>query len=450
MYRLVRDVSGGNMKKTMKQVAACILALCLTLVSAVPVLAANENASAQTADKTVPTAETVKAEALATANYVLAQTDFSDLSDTSKMYNCSTTLILAIRAGADCTDAISAYLNSAKKIVNADGTLNVSVAAYGYPNDTFSSYAYLLMVLALTDNDATNFEGANIVLAFNNILKNAKAEDFNNGYDMTSYASTGINPYHIGYINSAVEAYSSLMPDYSTISATLKAGLVLVTTDNKGINYGGSFSADNNGTVYPHFAKAYADDANMRQLIDKVIAYTETTYFDNTNGTTHSIYNDYFTGALIDEPNPDSTALALALYSQFDKADLAAASYNALVKNYKSATTAGAYTYGGADSMYSSKDALTSLVTYSYKLQEKGYPFDVSDALNADNTPDETKPDNGAADNNTTDENKPDKDIVNTGDASNALPYAAVTLIAFSVIMLTAAGRTNRNKTYHI
>ncbi len=435
------------MKRTIKQAAACILALCLTFACAVPILAATENAPAQTADKTIPTADTVKAEALATANYVLAQTDFSDLSDTSKMYNCSTTLILAIRAGADCTDAVSAYLNSAKKIVNADGTLNVSVAAYGYPNDTFSSYAYLLMVLALTENDATNFDGANIVLAFNNILKNAKADDFNNGYDTTNYATTGINPYHIGYINSAVEAYSSSMPDYSTISATLKAGLALVTTDDKGINYSGSFSADNNGTVYPHFAKSYADDSNMRQLIDKVIAYTKDTYFDNTNGTTHSIYNDYTTGALIDEPNPDSTALALALYSQFVKDDLAAASYNALVKNYKSATTAGAYTYAGADSIYSSKDALTGLVTYSYRLQEKGYPFDVSDALSADNKQDETRPDNNG-------ENNPDTNVqdetVNTGDASNALPYAAVTLIAFSVIVMAAAGRTNRNKTYHI
>lgn len=432
------------MKKTMKQATAWILALCLAFISAVPVLAANET-SAETADKTIPAVDTVKAEALATANYVLAQTDFSDLSDTSKMYNCSTTLILAIRAGADCTDAVSAYLDSAKKIVNADGTLNVSVAAYGYPNDTLSSYAYLLMVLALTDNDAADFEGANIVLAFNNILKNAVAEDFNNGYDTTNYASTGINPYHIGYINSAVEAYSSLMPDYSTISSALKAGLALVTTEDRGINYGGSFSADNNGTVYPHFAKAYANDSSIQQLIDKVIAYTEATYFDNTNGTTHSIYNDYYTGKLIDEPNPNSTALAFALYAQFGRSDLAAASYNALIKNYKSAATAGAYTYYGADSIYSSKDALTALVTYSYKLQEKSNPFDVSDALNADSTPDENPDD--STDGNTPD-NNPDDDTVNTGDASNALPYAVAAAMALSVIMLAAAGYSK--KTYRI
>ena len=436
------------MKKIMKQAAACILALCLAFISAVPILAAGET-SAQTADKTIPTADTVKAEALAAANYVLAQTDFSDLSDTSKIYNCSTTLILAIRAGADCTDAISAYLNSAKKIVNADGTLNVSVAAYGYPNDTFSSYAYLLMVLALTGNDATNFEGANIVLAFNDILKNAAAEDFNNGYDTTNYASTGINPYHIGYINSAVEAYSTLMPDYSKISATLKAGLALVTTDDKGINYSGSFSADNNGTVYPHFSKLYASDSNITQLIDKAVAYTEATYFDSTDGTTHSIYNDYLTGALIDESNPDATALALALYAQFGKDDLAAASYNALIKNYKSATTAGAYTYYGADSIYSSKDALTGLVTYLYKLQEKNNPFDVSDALSSGNTPNEN-PDDSTSDGDKTDVNSPDKnnpdeETVNTGDAANTLPYAVAALMAFSVLMTAAAEYVKKN-----
>lgn len=438
------------MKKTMKQAAAWILALCLVFISAVPVLAADET-SAGAADKTIPAADTVKAEALAAANYVLAQTDFSDLSDTSKMYNCSTTLILAIRAGADCTNAISAYLDSAKKIVNADGTLNVSVAAYGYPNDTFSSYAYLLMALALTGNNAADFEGANIVLAFNNILKNAVAEDFNNGYDNTNYASTGINPYHIGYINSTVEAYSSLMPDYETISASLKAGLTLVTTDGKGINYGDSFSADNNGTVYPHFAKAYGNDSSIRQLIDNAVAYTEATYFDSTNGTSHSIYNDYFTGALVDEPNPNATALALALYAQFGKDDLAAASYNALIKNYKSATTQGAYTYYGADSIYSSKDALTGFVTYSYKLQEKSNPFDVSDALSGD-TPN-TKPDDGtsdkdASDGDNTDKNNPDNGAVNTGDSANALPYSAAAVMAFSIIMITAAGYVK--KTFRI
>lgn len=433
------------MKKAMKQAAAWILALCLAFISAVPILAAKKT-SADTADKTIPAMDTVKAEALATANYVLAQTDFSDLSDTSKIYNCSTTLILAIRAGADCTDAVSAYLNSAKKIVNDDGSLNVSVAAYDYPNDIFSSYAYLLMVLALTGNDAADFEGANIVLAFNNILKNAVAEDFNNGYDTTNYASTGINPYHIGYINSAVEAYSSLMPDYSTISATLKSGLALVTTENKGINYGGSFSADNNGIVYPHFAKVYAEDSRIQQLIDKVIAYTENTYFDSTNGTTHSIYNDYFTGALIDEPNPDSTALALALYAQFGKDDLAAASYNALIKNYKSATTEGAYTYYGADSIYSSKDALTALVTYSYKLQEKNNPFDVSDALSGNNTPNEN-PDNSNTNENTLDRGNSEDDVINTGDTANALAYAIAATMAFSMLMIAGAGYVK--KTYH-
>lgn len=435
------------MKTTMKQVAACILALCLVLVSSVPALAADQSVPASTADKTIPTADTVKAEALATANYVLGQTDFSDLSDTSKMYNCSTTLILAIRAGADCTNAVSAYLNSAKNIVNANGTLNVSVAAYGYPNDTFSSYAYLLTVLALTGNNATNFEGANLVLTFNNILKNAKAEDFANGYDTTTYSTTGINPYHLGYINSTVEAYSSLMPDYSTISATLKSGLAMVTTEDKGINYSDTFSADNNGTVYPHFAKAYAKDSATRELIDKVIAYTERTYFDSSNGTTHSIYQDYTTGATIDEANPNSTALAIALYSQFGKNDLAAASYNALIKNFKSAATPGAYTYYGADSIYSSKDALTALVTYAYSLEGKINPFDVSDVLSANNG----NQNNGSAtDDNPSGENitggKDGRDdTVNTGDASNALPFAATTLIAFSVFMMAAAGYTKRN-----
>lgn len=62
--------------------------------------------------------------------------------------------------------------------------------------------------------------------------------------------------------------------------------------------------------------------------------------------------------------NPDSTALSLAFLSEYGDATAAAIKYNALVENFKSTTTAGAFTYYGDDSIYSSRDALTGLAAY--------------------------------------------------------------------------------------
>ena len=391
-----------------KRGISLMLAACLTVMSAVIPATANANVcyaaeigtnaevgtesaseplvqpnsgatTANTANASIPAIADLKAQALATANYILGQTDFSDLTDTSKFYNASRNLILCIRCGADCTTAINTYLTAVKQRINADGTLNVLIADYGYPNDIYSSYAYLLIVLALTNNEATDFNGTNLVLTFNNILRDSADNAFLNGYDTVNFTNTGINPYHIGTINSACVAYKDSMPDYAGISAKLKNALTTLTSEGKGIDYYG-LSADNNAVVYPHFINMYNTDATVKSLIDNVLSYTETTFFDKNDGTTHTIYNDYMTGTVIDEPSPNSTALSLAFYAQFGKTELAAKSYNALM-TYKSTVTPGAFTYYGSDNLYAAQDALIGLTTYMNALENKNNPFNVSEEV---------------------------------------------------------------------
>lgn len=377
-----------------------MLAACLTVMSAVIPATANANVcyaaepptnvatetqtgsgetTTSTANANVPAIADLKAETLATANYILSQTDFSDLADTSKFYNASRNLILCIRSGADCETATNTYLAAVKQLINTDGTLNVAIADYGYPNDIYSSYAYILIVLALTNNDATDFNGTNLVLTFNNILRDATDDSLLNGYDSVNFTNTGINPYHVGTITSACAAYKDSMPDYESISAKFKNALTTLTSEGKGIDYYG-LSADNNAIVYPHFIDMYNYDDVVKALIDSVLNYTEETFFDENDGTTHTIYNDYMTGAVIDEPSPNSTALSLALYAQFGKNELAAKSYNALM-TYKSATTCGAFTYYGSDNIYVAQDALIGLTTYMNSLENKNNPFNVSEEV---------------------------------------------------------------------
>ncbi len=57
-----------------------------------------------------------------------------------------------------------AYLEAVTNIMNADGTLNMAKNEYAPDSkDYYSSYAYLLLVLGLIGEDATNFNNNNIV-----------------------------------------------------------------------------------------------------------------------------------------------------------------------------------------------------------------------------------------------------------------------------------------------
>lgn len=362
------------MKLLKRKVSAFLIAACLICMNIVPAFA-----DTTTPDATVPTVADVKKEAQLTASYLMSNADYSNISDTSTFYNASRNLLLSIRSGYDCSKQIEAYLNSVKTLLNSDGTLNVSLAAYGCPNDTFSSYAYLLMVLAVTGNDAADFNGCNIVAAFDNLLANITDSDLTYAYDWTTYAVSGMNPYHIGTFYSAVYSYKDSLTNADKAIAVAKKTLTTLCAGGKGIDYSGT-SADNNGISLVPFSTAYSD-TDVKAVIDNAIAYVKT-LADPDGSTQGQYWNDDYTQSWY-ASNPDATALALTLFSQYNVNDYAAANYNALIKNYKSAATPGCYTYQGYDSIYSAQDSMIGLVTYEYALEGKSNPFDVSAEVKA-------------------------------------------------------------------
>lgn len=361
------------MKQLKRKVFAFLVAACLICMNIVPAFADT------TTDATVPAAADVRQEAQLTASYLMNNADYSNIADTSSFYNASRNLLLSIRSGYDCSKQTEAYLSSVKTLVNKDGTLNISLAPYACPNDVLSSYAYLLMVLAVTGNDATDFNGCNIVAAFDNLLANITDSDLTYTYDWNTYSSTGINPYHIGTFYSAVNSYKDSLTNADKAIAAVKKALTTLCAGGNGIDYSGT-SADNNGISLVPFASAYSD-ADVKAAIDSAITYVKT--LADPDGSTQGQYwnEDYSKNWYAS--NPDATALALALFAQYNVSDYAATNYNALIKNYKSSTTPGCYTYQGYDSVYSAQDSMIGLVTYQYVLEGKVNPFDVSAEVKA-------------------------------------------------------------------
>lgn len=361
------------MKQLKRKVFAFLVAACLICMNIVPAFADT------TTSATAPAAADVRQEAQLTASYLMNNADYSNIADTSSFYNASRNLLLSIRSGYDCSKQTEAYLNSVKSLVNKDGTLNVSLAPYACPNDVLSSYAYLLMVLAVTGYDAADFNGCNIVAAFDNLLANITDSDLTYTYDWNTYSSTGINPYHIGTFYSAVNSYKASLTNADKAIAAVKKALTTLCAGGNGIDYSGT-SADNNGISLVPFASAYSD-ADVKSAIDGAITYVKT--LADPDGSTQGQYwsDDYSKNWYAS--NPDATALALALFAQYNVTDYAATNYNALIKNYKSSTTPGCYTYQGYDSVYSAQDSMIGLVTYQYVLEGKVNPFDVSAEVKA-------------------------------------------------------------------
>lgn len=439
----MRDVQGGYMrdflsngakKHSFRHHASCIiLTVCIMLSSTFLALAAPNT--------TAPTLETVQTESQKSAAYLMKQADYSNISNVSTFKEQSRNLILSIRSGYNCSDNINAYLEAVKQIMNTDGTLHMEKNEYTPDSkDYYSSYAYLLLVLALADEDASNFNNNNMIALFNDILNAAPENDF-------IYSDTNpdaLNLYHLGIVNLAVESYSNEMKDYISISEKIKKALKSISTE-KGINYWG-YSLDNNTHVYSYFYNMYTSDSEIKNLIDTVLTYTTNTYYDSVNGTFN--YPDYNDPAKFN-PNENSTALAVALYSTYNNHELSAVAFNTLTTLYQSSTTPGAYTFFGEDSIFTTYDALYGLVTYQMSLAGKSNPFDVSDITKAVKPPVTEEPEKPTEDSTTvlnpsesTEQsvNNPDADSSTspaTGDNSLLILFIILSLSSLTLLVTT-------------
>lgn len=436
------------MKNLKKSISALLVAACLICMSIMPVLADTQTGV------NAPSAADVRTEAKLTASYLMSNTNFTEISNSSTFYNASRNLILSIRSGFDCSAQTAAYLESVKSLLNNDGTLNVEVTG-SFTKDIYADYAYLLLALAVTGNDASDFNGVNVVKAFDEVIGQATVEEL----------TTLMNPYFIGAYYIAIDSYKAQLSNSEAALAVTKSALLTLCTDGQGVEYWGH-SADNNGVTLPMFANLYNTDAEVKAQIDSATEYTKS--LANEDGTITSW------GYL----STDSTALALAMHAQYGDASFAALTYNGLISQCKSGTITGAYTPDS--NTYASQDALVGLVTYLYALEGKANPFDVSaevkaiaDAKNNNTTPENPSKDNTANDNNNSnnnnnnDNNNDDNNSstpadtntdvsntdstttsnqeisVQTGDSTNA--YLYVCIAGMAVLAVGAACKTKKS-----
>lgn len=364
------------MKKLISRVVTMIMVLCLIGFQVQP-------ANAATAVTTVPSVSEVETEAKTTADYLLHATDFTSLNTSSKFYNASRVLVLAMRSGTDASAQVNSYLATVGTLLNSDGSLNITVS--GNSPDIAASYAALIMVLTLNHQNPADFNHVNVLHYFDTLLHTYQLSDYQFTSDPVTYASTGMNPYMIGMVYRTVLAYEDKMSDMTSVKSLIRQAIVNMSTED-GCNYYG-YSTDNNGMVYPLVKPMEIHDTTMTALFTRIYE-KEASNLDRTDG----ISANYGT------KNSDSTACALALYSSFGQSTEAALSYHALVDNFKIASTPGAYSAytagnGTGNITLSTTDSLYGLVTYLSVLKNTVNPFDVTDVLTESVKP-SPKPDN--------------------------------------------------------
>lgn len=347
------------MKQLKRKVFALLVAACLICMNIVPVFADT------TANATAPAVADVRQEAQLTASYLMNSIDFSTYADTGVFYGVSRDLFLSIRSGYDCSSQLATYLEFVKNNINEDGTLNID-NGYNAKNYYISGYTYLIMILSASGIDATDFNGINIVSAFDKKINTFTVDDLSNN---------SMNIYHLGSVYSVVNAYKDTISNSDKVLANIKEALLAACTANgNGIDNWGN-SIDNNGFVFPFFASLYDTDADVKKVIDSAADYSKQGIL--ADGTSfYSLDYPASTG------NTNSSGMNLAFFAQYGNSDVnTAVLYNALVNTFKSNSGNGAYlnTYTGLEDFKSATpDALQGIITYLYSLEGKANPFDIT------------------------------------------------------------------------
>lgn len=342
------------MKQLKRKIFAFLVAACLICMNIVPAFA----------DTTTDATADVRQEAQLTASYLMNSIDFSTYADTGVFYGVSIDLFLSIRSGYDCSKQLATYLEFVKNNISKDGTLNIN-NGYNAKNYYISSYTYLIMILSASGIDAADFNGINIVSAFDKIINTFSVDDLSNN---------SMNIYHIGSVYSVVNAYKDSISNSDKVLADIKSALLAAcTADGNGIDNWGN-STDSNGFVFPFFASLYDTDADVKKAVDSAANYSKQT-----------ILSDGTSGYSVQYPTPGSTnssGMNLAFFAQYNNSDVNnAVLYNALVTNFKSPSGNGAYlnTYTNKEDFKSATpDALQGIITYLYSLEGKANPFDIT------------------------------------------------------------------------
>lgn len=332
-----------KLKKTFTGIA---LSLCVAMSSISPVYVAAADQSVKASD--------VLAEVKATSNYVKDKwgTESADIYSYRE-------LILMMQSGIDCGKQYDNYMKTVSDNLTSDGKIVID------GSESAAIYAAVIDILTIKGENAANYQGKDLLTAFNNYLAQYKtAEELNTAIS---------NPYYYSYVIPTVYSFASEMTDSTAILSTLKDAVLLNYIKNDsgcGIDYYG-FSADTNGKVLSVLSYYYKDDTDLSTKIDDAINWTLSLKLDNKG---YKFDNNSWSV----DANASSTAMALSLMSSYSKDDEALNAYNSLL-TYKSSAAAGAYTYMDKDSMFSTDDALEGLITYyRYLTNAAASPYDVT------------------------------------------------------------------------
>lgn len=331
-------------KYAIPRFTALILTLCLLVSNASLVLAATDS---------TPSVSEISAESVSLANHIKPAAITADsLNSASNFYNTSRLLTLLVRSGIDCSDLTQSYATVLKEsYMNESGNLTVE--------EPMTAYPYAIIVLTLAGYNVTSFNNSNLITGYEAVLNAASQTDFNN-----------CNPYKLSAMYFTARAY------HMNASCTNQIKNALLNYGNEnGIDYWGN-SSDNNGLTLSGFASLYASDNDVTSLVNKALTWNESTLL-HEDGTSQGDLN------WSKDPNTDSTATALALYSSFGKTELAVKSYYGLLKFKLAGTTGYTYLLGDtSENAFAENDALFGLITYKRVLTGQTNPFDISDILN--------------------------------------------------------------------
>lgn len=271
----------------------------------------------------------------ATANLTL-----SELKDSTITLNSYKNILLIALSRVDCTEQINEYLGLVKDNMT-EGKLTSSYDSPAY-------YAVALLMMALSDTDATNFNSTNFVDTFVNSVKS---------YDMTS-----LNPYLFVYLTGAAMTYKNKMStsDYEAVLNAVEVGAAsyyVSDDDASAFNYWG-FSTDTCSLILSSLINATESGIKekMNNSIDFLLLQETVTgqFAYSTVGSWGSTTT-----------NGDSTGLALLYASTMNSKELADRTYTGL-QSFASPSTPGGYGYKNTTyNKGATLDALMGLASYA-------------------------------------------------------------------------------------
>lgn len=289
----------------------------------------------------------VSDEVSATANYIAGM---YDESDPATYENDLETLYIA-RSGIADKSLCNQYLSSLENELRTNGKLTYS------GGESVVYYATAAINLAVLGEDATDFGGCNII---------EKIEKF----DRDKVKSTSI--YSLPMILYAVEGYKNEITD-STLKTDIINAIVSQyseSADGKGFDNWG-YSTDTNAKVISALLPYYGTDSELDKVIDNTSEWLMTQLCDEGfNYNTTSSWNAV---------NADSTGLGLAFLAAKGDRENADKAYSALLSMKGVSAGAFAYTAGGDDNYFATKDAMEGLLAYQRLVNGQKSIYDITD-----------------------------------------------------------------------